>query len=335
MTYAEIDEADWNAFAIAHATTPYPQTTLHAQYASACYGLKPIYYSDQVEDAKLQCLLLMDEAKATLKWSSGPLLSGDSATFDRLTGAFVETIRNLRCRIRSTISFELEGMHALLVCKDLLAHTRSAGIGDTLGAMIKKDLTVDLWENAIYRSAGKRRKTRAIVDKAVRDGITVACLGEGLPFGAEEAYLQHYRGLMEAGFARHGVETQNAEAAASAILEQDLRGNSRTFFALSGGDVVACLNIAIAGEEAYLRKLVHTGSNETGHSGATYQAMMAAAEWAQGAGLRTMNLTLARLTPDRKTRNIRQFKTRFGGTARPVFEFSDPARTEVPLSVRV
>jgi hypothetical protein len=333
-THEEVDAVAWDAFAVAHSTTPYPQTTRHAEYARACYGLTPIYYSDRVEDGRLQCLLLMDEARATVKWSCGPVLSGDSASFSHLTGAFVERVRGLQCRIRSTTSLELGGLHALLACNDLLRHTRSAGIADNLGAMIKKDLTADVWESAVYRSAGKKRKTKAIVEKSKRDGISVACVDDGLPFGAEEAYLRHYRDLMEAGFARNAVETQNAEAAALAILEQDRRGESRTFFALFGKEVVACLNLAIAGEEAYLRKLAHTGSNEAGYSGATYQAMMAAAEWAQSAGLRTMNLTLVRLAPDRKTRNIRQFKTRFGGTARPVFEFSGAFRETTSSSAR-
>lgn len=333
-THDEVEAAAWDAFAVAHSTTPYPQTTRHAEYARACYGLTPLYYADRTEDARLQCLLLVDEANATLKWSSGPLFSGDSGSFASLAGAFVERVRDLRCRIRSTTSIELNGLHALLACNDLLRHTRAGGIADTLGAMIKKDLTTDVWESAVYRSAGKKRKTRAIVDKSKRDGITVVCAGDGLPFGTEEAYLRHYRQLMESGFARNGVETQDAEAAARAILFQDQRGESRTFFALFGKEVVACLNLAVAGEEAYLRKLAHTGSNEAGYSGATYQAMMAAAEWAQGAGLRTMNLTLVRLAPDRKTRNIRQFKTRFGGTARPIFEFSGRFRTEDPRPER-
>lgn len=329
-THQDIDAAVWDAFAIAHSTTPYPQTTRHAEYARACYGLRPLYYAHEIEDARLQCLLLVDESKATVKWSCGPVLSGDSGAFARLTGAFVEAVRDLRCRVRSTTSIELDGLHALLVCNDLLCHTRSAGIADNLGAMIKKDLTTDVWEGAVYRSAGKKRKTKAIVDKSRRDGISVACADHGLPFGVEEAYLRHYRDLMRSGFARNGIETQDAEAAARAILDQDQRGESRTFFALFGSEVVACLNIAIAGDEAYLRKLAHTGSNEAGYSGATYQAMMAAAEWARGAGLRTMNLTNVRLAPDRKTRNIRQFKTRFGGTARPVFEFSDRTHAADP-----
>jgi hypothetical protein len=333
-THDEVDAATWDAFAVAHSTTPYPQSTRHAEYARACYGLTPVYYAHQIDDARLQCLLLMDEARATIKWSCGPVLSGDSGSFAHLTGAFVERVRDLRCRIRSTTSVELDGLNALLACNDLLRHTRSAGLADHLGAMIKKDLTADVWESAVYRSAGKKRKTKAIVDKSKRDGISVACAGDGLPFGVEEAYLRHYRDLMQAGFARNGVETQDADAAARAILEQDRRGESRTFFALFGNAVVACLNIAIAGDEAYLRKLAHTGSNEAGFSGATYQALMAAAEWAQGAGLRTMNLTLARLAPDRKTRNIRQFKTRFGGTPRPVFEFSGRMDVDGPPSVQ-
>jgi hypothetical protein len=45
-----------------------------------------------------------------------------------------------------------------------------------------------------------------------------------------------------------------------------------------------------------------------------------------------MNLTLVRLAPDQKTRNIRQFKTRFGGTARPIFEFSGCFRAVSPPS---
>lgn len=317
----EVDAGAWDEFVVQHATTPYPQTTLHAQYAHACYGLTPTYYGEQLDDARLQCLVLVDESRRRVKWSGGPVLSGDSGAYGRLTGAFVAWVRSLGCRIRSTTVQELSSLDAMLVCSELLAHTRAAGIDDSLAAMVKKELDGDLWENAVYRSGGRKRKTRAIVDKSLREGVVIASGVEELPFGAEEAYLGHYRRLMDAGFARNEIDGQDSSATAKAFMVQDARGASRTFFALSGKEVVACLNFAISGSEAYLRKLAHAGS-----SGATYQAMMAAAEWAQSQGLRTLNLTKIRLTADQKTRNLRQYKTRFGGTVHPIAELSERPR---------
>src|SRR6185312_8530693 len=163
---AEIAPSGWDDFVVRNSETPYPQTTLNARYTTACYGLTPIYCSAELADSRLQCLVFVNQARKILKWSCGPVLTGDSAQFGELTGLFIDWVSRQKCRIRTSTSVEICTLKSLLAANELLSHARQARMEDRLGALVKKDLTGDIWESAVYRSAGKKRKTKGLVDKS-------------------------------------------------------------------------------------------------------------------------------------------------------------------------
>jgi hypothetical protein len=191
--------------------------------------------------------------------------------------------------------------------------------------MIKKDLTDDIWDSAMYCSGGKKRKTKHIVSKAIKDGIKVFSNSYETPIDQEKLYVDYYAHLIEQGFTRNDVSGQSALGAALSIMEQDRAGLSKTFFAFHNENLLACLNFAKAGSEVYLRKLAHAGNMHGKSTGATYYAMMAAAEWAKSESFATFNITNVRLGMDEKVKKLRQYKTRFGGEVIPIYEFySEP-----------
>lgn len=314
----EVNALAWDRFVVENSSTPYSQTTMHGQYSKSCYGHTPLYVHIDLEKAKLRCLVLFSEAQNTVKWANGPVTWGSADLISDLVELFLGWLCDLKVRVRNAACLELNSVRSISVCNELLVNAARYRIEPSMAIMVKKSLTQDIWENATYRSGGKKRKTRHIVTRAGKDGISICAGIEEYTGDHERLYLDHYRSLIEQGYERNQVTNQDALGACRLLMMQDQQNSSKTFFAFKQDELMACLNFATVGSEAYLRKLAHN----TASSGATYMAMMSAAQWAQTRGLTTLNLTNVRLGMDEKVRNIRQYKTRFGGEVIPIYEFS-------------
>ncbi|MCA6221530.1 hypothetical protein [Photorhabdus antumapuensis] len=322
QNHSEVNAIEWNTFMVHHSSTPYPQTTIHAEYVQQCYSALPLYITIQSERAELRCLIFINKKRGTVTWYCGPVIKGTSVVISILVDRFLRWITQFGFPIRNASCIEMTSLQAILTSNEILNHAGQYNITSTLATLIKIRLDCNIWEQAIYRTGGKKRKIKNLVLKSVRDGVEVSSSSEFLPQEESVLYMEKYKALMERGFQRNAITQQDASGACKILLSQDKKGDSKTFFAFKGKDVLACLNFAIIGSEAYLRKLVYDDRSYLSNSGVTYHAMMTAAEWAQSQKLKTLNLTSVRLSKDDKTRRMRQYKTRFGGTILPIYEFS-------------
>lgn len=319
-SHTEVKVQEWNSFICNHSSTPYPQSTYHGEYSMACYGNTPVYVSIDLQDALLRCLVLINENAGTVKWSCGPVTSGPYHQIPLLVKIFFEWLIALNLKIKKASFVADNNFEALSVCNQLCHAAQSNNLNISLSTLIKKELTADLWHDAIYYSGGKKRKIKYIVDRVKHDRVEIiTCSGEDV-YSREEMYRLHYLDAITQGYERNEIYSQSALNAVETIFSQDRAGISRSFFSVLDGALLSCLNVVVLGSECYLRKLALNRHPYYKDPGSSYYAMMTAAEWGQSLGLRTFNLSIARLSEDPKTSQIRQYKSRFGKRIIPLYE---------------
>lgn len=321
-SHTEVDSEAWNNFMISYSDTPYPQSTYYGQYVVACYNSKPVYVSINLDDAWLKCLVLINENENSVKWSCGPVISGKYHNVPQLINLFFEWVLSLKLRIKKANFTMNNSLHSLSMANQFMTAVHSNGLRMTLSSLIKKDLTSDIWLDAFYFSGGKKRKINNIIERVKREGVSIVSYSGDAVSSVEGFYREHYCKAILQGYERNLIQNQSAQNAVDVIINQDRMGISRSFFALNDEDVLCCLNLVKIGNECYLRKLAFNRQSGYKDPGSSYYAMMTAAEWGRSLGLHTLNLSIARLSEDDKTCNIRRYKNRFGKMIVPLYELT-------------
>ncbi|CAI0941965.1 hypothetical protein [Serratia quinivorans] len=321
-SHTEVNPLEWNSFICHHSSTPYPQSTYHGEYSMACYGYTPIYVSIDIQGALLRCLVLINENAGTVKWSCGPVISGAYQQIPLLVKIFFEWLISLNLSIKKASFIADSTFDTLSICNQLCYYAQEMSLRISLSTLVKKELTADLWLDALYYSGGKKRKIKHIIDRVKRDNVDIiTCSGDTVS-EREEMYRVHYLNAIKQGFEKNNIYNQSALNAIESIISQDSAGISRSFFSVIDGVLLSCLNIVVLGNECYLRKLALNHHPHYKDPGSSYYAMMEAAEWAKSQGLRAFNLSIARLSEDPKTSRLRQYKSRFGKIIVPIYELS-------------
>ncbi|HFS0184478.1 hypothetical protein ACU611_08490 [Klebsiella aerogenes] len=319
-SHTKVNALEWNNFICQHSSTPYPQSTYNGEYSMACYGYTPTYVSIDIQGACLRCLVLINENTGTVKWSCGPVISGAYQQIPLLVKKFFEWLSSLNLSINKASFTADDTFETLSLCNHLCYYAQELSLKISLSTLIKKDLTTDLWLDAVYYSGGKKRKIKHIIDRVKRDNVDIITCSENMVYARDELYRVHYLNAIQQGYERNKIYDQSALNAIESIILQDNAGISRSFFTVIDGVILSCLNIVILGSECYLRKLAINHRSNYKDPGSSYYAMMAAAEWAKSQGLSTFNLSIARLSEEPKTSRLRQYKSRFGKKIVPLYE---------------
>ncbi len=319
----EVNALEWNNFICLHSSTPYPQSTFHGEYSMACYGYTPVYVSIDIQGSLLRCLVLINEPAGTVKWSCGPVISGDCLHNPLLIKIFFDWLASLNLCIKKASFLAENTFERLSTCNQIFDYAQTNNLRISLSTLLKKELTNDLWLDAVYHSGGKKRKVKHIVDRVKRDNVNVITCSGNTAIAREEMYRVHYLSAINQGFERNKIYNQSAFNAVESIFSQDRAGISRSFFTVIDDVLLSCLNIVILGTECYLRKLAFNQHSHYRDPGSSYYAMMKAAEWAKSQGLATFNLSIVRLSTDLKTSRLRQYKSRFGKKIVPLYELSE------------
>ncbi|MDE9541066.1 hypothetical protein [Xenorhabdus bovienii] len=270
--------------------------------------------------AVLKCLLVINPQKNSARWLNGPVICAPVEDIYPIMELFCEWVISQSFKIVNASTPELNNFQSLYISNKIISLTNVLPIEISLSAVIKKELTGDIWDETGYRSGGKKRKLKTIINRVIKDGIKVISDPDDYPYDSKEMYLKFYAKLLSDGYEYNNISGQDAFKAAEILMLQDRLGHSKTFFAFNHNVLVCCMNFAIMGNEIYLRKLAI--NREVKDSGASYYTMMVVAEWAKSHNFKTLNLTTTRLTLHGKDKNLRQYKSRFGGKVYPIYELS-------------
>ncbi|MCA9649172.1 MAG: GNAT family N-acetyltransferase [Myxococcales bacterium] len=315
-----VASGEWNEFVTRNASCPHSQSVAFAEYVKECRGWRPTFLTAEADGGVARLLVFDDARRSSRTWTFGPVHQGPSASQPACMRLIAHWVLRDGHAVRRASTAPVDESHAAAGAFELSAVLAEREVAANLAGTLHIVLDDHLWTRASWRSSGKRRTVESVVRRCEQRGVTVQT-------SLEHDLRRSYERMLVESFQRNTVTDQDAAAATQIMASQDRQRKSVSFLAERRGEALAAINVAFTGTEAYLRKLVYSERCRELRLGATDLVIMRALEWSRRHGMGVFHFPLVRLASDRKTRDLRRFKLRFGGVFRPIVEYSTIPRS--------